>query len=175
MVYLWQRFLSSSSTNSIGMSPLRNASKDLNWNFGQAILFTTTVVTAIGYGCVRPLSDGGKIFCIIFASIGNPSNISTDECYRRRSFYLRQIDYFAHSTISWVQNYIHRNICLFEPSWTGLDAFYFCFILLTTIGLIDHVPEEATRDERNLLLYKLMLISCLRLFSPLVSFVFNIS
>lgn len=34
--------------HSNGISPLRNASQDLNWSFAQAILFTTSVVTTIG-------------------------------------------------------------------------------------------------------------------------------
>lgn len=34
--------------NDRGISPLRNASNELNWGFGQALFFASTVVTTIG-------------------------------------------------------------------------------------------------------------------------------
>uniref|UniRef100_A0A1A9WNG5 Potassium channel domain-containing protein n=1 Tax=Glossina brevipalpis TaxID=37001 RepID=A0A1A9WNG5_9MUSC len=180
--------------NNVGISPLRNASKDLNWNFGQAILFTTSVVTTIGYGRVTPLSDSGKMFCIIFASIGIPLTLvlmsATVEKFlppanrllctlnnilgpRLHPVYVRIILLtIVGSSVLFVFFIIPAIIYAYlEPSWTGLDAFYFCFISLTTIGLGDYVPEEATRDDPNLyVLYKLML--CVYLILSLIAMMF---
>lgn len=55
-----------------GISAVKNSSNELNWSFGQSFFFATTVVTTIGYGHVTPISDGGKVFCMVYALIGIP-------------------------------------------------------------------------------------------------------
>uniref|UniRef100_A0A5K3EQK7 Ion_trans_2 domain-containing protein n=1 Tax=Mesocestoides corti TaxID=53468 RepID=A0A5K3EQK7_MESCO len=42
------------------------------WDFGNSLLFCTTVVTTIGYGHIVPQTQMGKVFCIFFACIGIP-------------------------------------------------------------------------------------------------------
>lgn len=55
-----------------GISVLRKDEDEENWSFGQSVLFTVTVVTTIGYGHVTPLTKNGKIFTIVYATLGIP-------------------------------------------------------------------------------------------------------
>ncbi|XP_043526139.1 uncharacterized protein LOC122537192 isoform X2 [Frieseomelitta varia] len=42
------------------------------WSVLQAVFFASTVLTTIGYGNVVPSTNGGRMFCILFAFVGIP-------------------------------------------------------------------------------------------------------
>ena len=64
-----------SIANDKGVPATANVSKEQNWSFGQAVFFSGTVVTTIGYGSAAPITKLGKLFCIVFALIGIPATL----------------------------------------------------------------------------------------------------
>lgn len=56
-----------------GVSPVGNSSNSSShWDLGSAFFFAGTVITTIGYGNIAPSTEGGKIFCILYAIFGIP-------------------------------------------------------------------------------------------------------
>lgn len=61
-----------SQANDKGVPATANVTKEPNWSFGQAVFFSGTVLTTIGYGDVTVQTQLGKCFCMLFAIIGIP-------------------------------------------------------------------------------------------------------
>lgn len=164
------------NANKYGVSLLRNATTDSNWDFASAFFFASTLVTTVGYGYTTPLSDSGKGFCIFFALIGVPftmlvltasvQRLMALFTYAPINYFQLQKGYNRHSVtkLHFVIMLLLMLVFFFlvpsaifsaiEASWTYLDAFYFCFISLCTIGLGDYVPGEQY-DQKLRSLYKI--------------------
>ncbi|XP_057390271.1 potassium channel subfamily K member 6 isoform X2 [Balaenoptera acutorostrata] len=153
----------------LGRAALANASGSANasdpaWDFASALFFASTLVTTVGYGYTTPLTDGGKAFCIAFALLGVPATMLLLTASAQR------LSLLTHAPLSWLSRRwgchppqvarwhlaallaVVVTICFLVPAavfahleeaWSFLDAFYFCFISLSTIGLGDYVPGEA--------------------------------
>ncbi|XP_066540541.1 potassium channel subfamily K member 6 [Hoplias malabaricus] len=161
--------------NKYGVSVLRNASFVSNWDFASSLFFANTLVTTVGYGHTTPLSDAGKAFSIVYALLGVPfTMLVLTACVQRL---MRPITYVPISglqrrcglspnsaagthfflllsgivlTFFLLPAFIFSSV---EESWSFLEAFYFCFISLCTIGLGDFVPGEQP-NQRFRPLYK---------------------
>ncbi|XP_075154891.1 potassium channel subfamily K member 1-like isoform X2 [Haematobia irritans] len=171
------------TANDRGISPLRNATNEMNWSFGQALFFSSTVITTIGYGHVTPLSQTGKIFCMIYAAIGIPLTLvllsaMAEKLLIPANWLLGKLNSrLGHLYQPFNIRIIHLSIVVLivaalffaiptavfaylEPSWGVLDAFYYCFISLTTIGLGDYIPGDGVSiDNRSL--YKMLITAYL--------------
>ncbi|KAK5853881.1 hypothetical protein PBY51_015002 [Eleginops maclovinus] len=171
-----ERFLKKAlDASNYGVSILNNASANWNWDFTSALFFASTVLSTTGYGHTAPLSNGGKAFCIVYSVIGIPFTLLflTAVVQRIMVFSTRRpIMYFhrrwgvskplvaiVHATLlatTAISCFFLIPAAIFsalEDNWNFLESFYFCFISLSTIGLGDYVPGEAT-NQRFRELYK---------------------
>lgn len=169
--------------NNRGVSAARNVTGEPNWSFGQSFFFSSTIVTTIGYGHVHPLSEGGKIFSIIYAIIGIPMTFILISALVERfliptTFILNymnsRLKHLYESFNIRVLHLMFIGILLFllfmvfpamifsklEEDWNFLDAIYYCFISLTTIGLGDYIPGDA-QDQLFRPIYKLCIAAYL--------------
>ena len=164
---------------------ISNYELNLNRSFGQAVFFAGTVLTTIGYGDVSPLTPLGKIFCIIFALIGIPTTLLLlyaiiERLMKLTSFLLSKFCDLYEAVLNRLKiRFIQRShmhvifalkfaflvlVFLFLipaaiyahiENWTYLNAFYYCFISLSTVGLGDYVPGDH-QAQKHRHLYKIL-------------------
>ncbi|XP_005340569.2 potassium channel subfamily K member 6 [Ictidomys tridecemlineatus] len=171
----------------LGRAALANASEPANasvpaWDFASALFFASTLVTTVGYGYTTPLTDAGKAFSIAFALLGVPTTMLLLTASAQRLSLL--LTHAPLSWLSWRWGWDPRRaarwhlvallgvivtVCFLVPAavfahleeaWSFLDAFYFCFISLSTIGLGDYVPGEAPGQPHRAL-YKVLVTAYL--------------
>lgn len=158
------------AANNRGVSAVGNVTMEPNWSFGQSIFFSSTVITTIGYGHVAPLSEGGKIFCMVYAALGIPLTLILLTAYVERlliptTLFLQ----FLNSRLGHLYQPFHIRVghltviglivfmffflipaAIFtsiEQDWNYLDSIYYCFISLTTTGLGDLIPGDSVHQQ----------------------------
>lgn len=122
-------------------------------------------IQIVGYGHVTPLSESGKLFCMLYATIGIPLTLVLLSAVVERllvpsTWLLGKLNSkLGHLYQPFNIRILHLIIIVaivavlfvgiptivfayLEDSWDGLDAFYYCFISLTTIGLGDYIPGD---------------------------------
>jgi len=130
----------------------------------------------------------GRVICIVYAIVGVPMTLLLLSIIVRKLLILLNNTYlyFRHKFSSDRRSesrirFIHLSLILLfsiiflflipsiifqhiEENWSFIDAFYFCFISLTTIGLGDLVAGDSP-IQRNRLFYKICLTSNKTIFS----------
>uniref|UniRef100_A0A1B6C1I3 Potassium channel domain-containing protein n=1 Tax=Clastoptera arizonana TaxID=38151 RepID=A0A1B6C1I3_9HEMI len=124
------------------------------WNHLEAIFFASTVLTTIGYGNLAPATTSGRVFCIIFALIGIPFTLTViADLGQLIASVLPPIPDFRGIwgsilsglfAVGLLLVFISLGAVLFYKweQWNFSDAFYFCFVTMTTIGFGDIVPSS---------------------------------
>ncbi|XP_053134081.1 potassium channel subfamily K member 7 [Hemicordylus capensis] len=152
---------------SYGVSGLGNVSGDENWEFTSALFFVASVLTTTGYGHTVPLSNWGKVFCILYALVGIPMTLLLLACllqsllpllsYRPVQYIHRRWGFpLGHVALLHALGLGLATLGLFilvpaicfwalEGNWNFLESVYFCFISLSTIGLGDYVPRGSSQ------------------------------
>ena len=151
-------------SNQQGISVLDNDAYEQNWSLGQSFLFTVSVVTTIGYGHITPITQIGKLVCVLYGILGIPftlvflsamvqrllyptcsllSLLFASRIADRLSPFNIRLIHLAFLALVFTVFFVLIPSAIFwtiEVGWTYLDAFYFVFISLTTIGLGDYIP-----------------------------------
>ncbi|XP_035649754.1 potassium channel subfamily K member 10-like [Oncorhynchus keta] len=148
-----------------GVSPIGDTSyNSSHWDLGSAFFFAGTVITTIGYGNIAPSTEGGKIFCILYAIFGIPlfgfllagvgdqlgtifvkSIAKVEKMFRHKQNQISQTKIRVASTLLFILAgcilFVTIPAVIFKhiEGWTGLEAIYFVVITLTTIGIGDYV------------------------------------
>ncbi|XP_072222073.1 potassium channel subfamily K member 10b [Leuresthes tenuis] len=150
---------------SAGVRPIGEKSYNSSyWDMGSAFFFAGTVITTIGYGNIAPSTEGGKIFCILYAIFGIPlfgfllagigdqlgtifvkSILRVEKIFRQKHHQISQTKIRVTSAILFILAgcivfvTIPAVIFKYIEGWTTLDAIYFVVITLTTVGIGDYV------------------------------------
>lgn len=143
---------------------------------------------------MTPLSQAGKLFCLLYATIGIPLTLVLLSAVVER----------LRTPVNWLLGALNSRLghlyqpfnirilhliivvtvvatlflliptfvfAYLEDSWGILDAFYYCFISLTTIGLGDYIPGDDP-DLENRSLYKIG-TTCYLIFGEFSSIHYN--
>ncbi|XP_034389361.1 potassium channel subfamily K member 15-like [Cyclopterus lumpus] len=134
------------------------------WKFGGSFYFAITVITTIGYGHAAPRTDAGKAFCMFYAVLGIPltlvmfqslgERINTAVRYllrrAKQGLGLRKTEVSMGNMVLVGLLLCMGTLCVgaaafshFED-WTFFNAYYYCFVTLTTIGFGDFVALQKT-------------------------------
>uniref|UniRef100_A0A7N6AG93 Potassium channel domain-containing protein n=1 Tax=Anabas testudineus TaxID=64144 RepID=A0A7N6AG93_ANATE len=153
---------------SAGVSPIGDTSYNSSyWDLGSAFFFAGTVITTIGYGNIAPSTEGGKIFCILYAIFGIPlfgfllagigdqlGTIFVKSILRvEKIFRISQTKIRVTSTILFILAgcivFVTIPAVIFKhiEGWTTLEAIYFVVITLTTVGIGDYVAGGNRRID----------------------------
>ncbi|XP_074533523.1 potassium channel subfamily K member 15-like [Halichoeres trimaculatus] len=132
------------------------------WKFAGSFYFAITVITTIGYGHAAPRTDAGKTFCMIYAVLGIPLTLIMFQSMGER---INSLGHFllhrAKQSLGLQETKVTmRNMVLVGllscmstlcigaatfshlEDWSFYNAYYYCFITLTTIGFGDFVALQ---------------------------------
>ena len=155
-----------------GLIPPNCTHVELKWNFASSLLFAFTAITTIGYGNLSPDTVLGKLICLVYCLLGIPINaffITSIGSYfqgKLKKFMSRwsngsETKVFLMKITFQVLIYLILGPLLFilvpalvlihiEVEWSYLEAIYFSFITLTTIGFGDLVPGKSLETLNRL-------------------------
>ncbi|XP_069008579.1 potassium channel subfamily K member 10b isoform X1 [Embiotoca jacksoni] len=158
---------------SAGVRPIGDTSYNSSyWDLGSAFFFAGTVITTIGYGNIAPSTEGGKIFCILYAIFGIPlfgfllagigdqlgtifvkSIFRVEKIFRQKHKQISQTKIRVTSAILFILAgcivFVTIPAVIFKhiEGWSTLEAIYFVVITLTTVGIGDYVAGGNRRID----------------------------
>uniref|UniRef100_A0A3P8X2X9 Potassium channel, subfamily K, member 2b n=1 Tax=Cynoglossus semilaevis TaxID=244447 RepID=A0A3P8X2X9_CYNSE len=148
-----------------GVNPSGNLSNQTSlWDLSSSFFFSGTVITTIGFGNISPHTEGGRIFCIIYALLGIPlfgfllagvgDQLGTifgkgiAKVEKMIKWKVSQTKIRVISTLLFILFgcliFVALPAVIFKhiEGWSTLESIYFVVITLTTIGFGDFVAGE---------------------------------
>ncbi|CAG7717264.1 unnamed protein product [Allacma fusca] len=139
------------------------------WKFAGAFYFATVVLAMIGYGHSTPSTVAGKAFCMLYAAVGIPLGIVMFQSIGERlnkgaSIIIKRLKsllkfkkteatelnlMMATGMLSSIIMTTGAAVFSRYEGWSYFDAFYYCFITLTTIGFGDYVALQNDHALQN--------------------------
>jgi hypothetical protein len=130
-----------------------------SWSRPSACFFALTIVTTIGYGSFAPATQFGKLFTIPYGTgglilggytlslVGSVITLGVElvifKCFRKtvpdQVHLLASFAFFMMYMLTWALVF---DLLKEDEDWDYVEALYYCFITLTTIGFGDYVPDE---------------------------------
>ncbi|XP_040016259.2 potassium channel subfamily K member 2-like isoform X1 [Gasterosteus aculeatus] len=149
-----------------GVNPSENASNQTSlWDISSSFFFAGTVITTIGFGNISPHTEGGRIFCIIYAVLGIPlfGFLLAGVGDQLGTIFGKGIAKVEKMIVKWKVSqtkirvistlifilfgcliFVALPVVIFKhiEGWSTLESIYFVVITLTTIGFGDFVAGE---------------------------------
>ncbi|KAF5891950.1 potassium channel subfamily K member 2, partial [Clarias magur] len=146
-----------------GVNPSGNSSNVTSlWDLSSSFFFAGTVITTIGFGNISPHTEGGRIFCIVYALLGIPlfGFLLAGVGDQLGTIFGKGIAKVEKMIVKWNVSQTKIRVistvlfilfgCLLFVTlpaiifkhiegWSALEAIYFVVITLTTIGFGDFV------------------------------------
>ncbi|XP_070705776.1 potassium channel subfamily K member 2-like isoform X3 [Pempheris klunzingeri] len=154
-----------------GVNPSGNASNQTSlWDISSSFFFAGTVITTIGFGNISPHTEGGRIFCIIYALLGIPlfGFLLAGVGDQLGTIFGKGIAKVEKMIVKWKVSQTKIRVfstllfilfgCLIFVAlpavifkhiegWSTLESIYFVVITLTTIGFGDFVAGGSESPE----------------------------
>uniref|UniRef100_A0A668A721 Potassium channel, subfamily K, member 2b n=1 Tax=Myripristis murdjan TaxID=586833 RepID=A0A668A721_9TELE len=154
-----------------GVNPSGNSSNQTSlWDLSSSFFFAGTVITTIGFGNISPHTEGGRIFCMIYALLGIPlfGFLLAGVGDQLGTIFGKGIAKVEKMIVKWKVSqtkirvistvlfilfgcliFVTLPVIIFKniEGWSTLESIYFVVITLTTIGFGDFVAGEKESPE----------------------------
>uniref|UniRef100_A0A3Q1H7I2 Potassium channel domain-containing protein n=1 Tax=Anabas testudineus TaxID=64144 RepID=A0A3Q1H7I2_ANATE len=135
---------------------LKADTDDRHYDFTSSLYFVIVTLTTMGSDSYTPKSEEAKLFCIIYCTLGIPFTLFLLTLLSKLLLHVVTHAPVHHLSTFWGLSYpraalLHAGllfvlimcllfllpaflICEVEPDWNFMDALFYCFVILSTVG-----------------------------------------
>ncbi|XP_053199889.1 potassium channel, subfamily K, member 7 [Scomber japonicus] len=159
------------------VSVLKADADQSNYDIISSLYYVIVTLTTMGSDSYTPKSDEAKLFCIFYCTLGIPLTLFLLTLLSNLLLPIITYAPVHHLHTHWALPYTRATVthaallsvlllfllfllpsllvCAVEPEWSFLDALFFCFLILSTVGqggkCVGRSWSPAARDTLNLL------------------------